>query len=125
VMQDLIFSRQQWDALISRLDEIRNKLAVLKPKEPVIEGCMEAHDVTRVYHISRRTLDRWRQTGRVPFHKVGNFVYFKVEDILGQIGPKDKRPVLSVSDGGCVSDKELRDRHRRMLLTRKFYKMPP
>ena len=124
-MQDLIFSRQQWDALISRLDEIRNKLAVLKPKEPVSQGCMEAHDIMRQYHISKRTLERWRQSGRVPFHKVGNFVYFNVEDIQGQIGARDKRPVLAVSESVCVSDKELKDRHRAMLLTRKYYKVPP
>jgi predicted site-specific integrase-resolvase len=86
---------------------------------------MEAHDVMIKYHMSKRTLDRWRHEGRVPFHKVGNFVYFNEEDIRGQIMTRDKRPVLSVSEGVCVSDKELRDRHKAMLLTRKFYKVPP
>jgi hypothetical protein len=124
-MQDIIFSRQQWDALISRLDEIRNKLAVLKPKEPDVQGCMEAHDVMRKYHMSKRTLERWRQTGRLPFHKVGNFFYFKVEDIEGAIASRDKQPVLSVSKAVCVSDRELRNRHRAMLLTRRNYKKPP
>ena len=124
-MEDLIFSRQQFDALISRLDEILKKLAVFKQKENTSPGCMEAHDVMIKYHMSKRTLERWRQEGRVPFHKVGNFIYFNEEDIRGQIGPKEKRPVLAVSEGVCVSEKELKDRHKRMLLTRKYYKVPP
>lgn len=119
-MEDILFSRQQFNALISRLDDIRNNVSVFKQKANPGTGCMEAHDIIRQFNISKRTLERWRQTGRVPFHKVGNFFYFNTDDIVGQIGRKSMPSVKDPDESPCLSDKELRDRHRVALINRRW-----
>jgi hypothetical protein len=125
VMNEIFISRQQFDALISRVEEIRDHLPALKPAAPLTESYLEAHDITRLYHISTRTLERWRQQGRLPYHKIGNFIYFNAEDIRGRLVDLGKRPGLTLASSVCRSDKELRERHRVLLLTRRFYKVPP
>lgn len=124
-MHDILLSRQQFDALIVRLDDIREYLSVLRPKAPITTGCMEGHDITRQYHISKRTLERWRQSGRVPFHKIGNFFYYNTNDILGRIGQPENKAVLPPDESAGLSNREIRDRHRVALLGRRYFKVPP
>lgn len=123
-MEDIIFSRQQFSALINRLEGIRNDVSALKIKAPDAPAYIEAHDIIRLYHISKRTLERWRQIGRIPFNKVGNFFYYNTEDILGQIRLKESRSALDTPVLPCLSDKEIQNRHRKALLTRRYFKVP-
>jgi hypothetical protein len=123
-MGDSLFSRQQYDTLILRLKDISDKLSILTHKEPSGDGYLEAHEIIRQYHISKRTLERWRASGQVPFRKTGNLFYFNVDEILGRVTHKGKQHVSVVGDDVCVSEKQMRERHRRMLLSRRFYKVP-
>ena len=123
-MEDIFFSRQQFDALMNRLDDIRNNVSGLKLKTQEVPEYIEAHDIIRLYHISKRTLERWRQIGRIPFNKVGNFFYYNKKDILGQFRLKEKEADLNVPVLPCLTDMEILNRHRKALLTKKNFKVP-
>ena len=95
-MEQILYSRQQYDATITRLDKINSKqdeilsiLKVLKLNTALPPEYMEGSDITRQFHISKRTLARWRKEGRVRCHAVGNFFYFRMEDIIGKMGDKN------------------------------------
>ncbi|MFC4676878.1 helix-turn-helix domain-containing protein [Dysgonomonas termitidis] len=53
---------------------------------------MDSADVCRALGISKRTLQTWRNNGRIPFSMLGGKVYFKESDIdeLLQAGLKPK-----------------------------------
>jgi len=123
-MEDIFFSRQQFNALVNRLEDIRNNVSGLKLKTQDTPEYIEAHDIIRLYHISKRTLERWRQFGRIPFNKVGNFFYYNTKDILGQVKLKEKGPDLDVPVLPCLDEKEILNRHRKALLTRRYFKVP-
>ena len=42
---------------------------------------MDSADVCRALGISKRTLQTWRNNGKIPFAMLGGKVYFKEEDI--------------------------------------------
>ena len=104
-MDEILFSRQQFNALINRLEDIRNNVSGLKLKAQDTPEYIEAHDIIRLYHISKRTLERWRQTGRIPFNKVGNFFYYNTKDILGQIRLKENQFAVATPILPCLDEK--------------------
>ncbi|ULB35448.1 helix-turn-helix domain-containing protein [Proteiniphilum propionicum] len=57
---------------------------------------MDSADVCRALAISKRTLQTWRNNGKIPYSMLGGKVYFKESDIdsLLQLGMK------GVSDNG-------------------------
>ena len=123
-MDEILFSRQQFNALINRLEDIRNNVSGLKLKAQDTPEYIEAHDIIRLYHISKRTLERWRQTGRIPFNKVGNFFYYNTKDILGQIRLKENQFAVATPILPCLDEKDILNRHRKALLTRRYFKVP-
>lgn len=42
---------------------------------------MDSADVCRALGISKRTLQTWRNNGKIPFAMLGGKVYYKEEDI--------------------------------------------
>lgn len=42
---------------------------------------MDSGDVCRALGISKRTLQTWRNNGKIPYAMLGGKVYFKEEDI--------------------------------------------
>ncbi|MBN9302881.1 MULTISPECIES: helix-turn-helix domain-containing protein [Dysgonomonas] len=42
---------------------------------------MDSADVCRALSISKRTLQTWRNNGKIPFTMLGGKVYYKEEDI--------------------------------------------
>lgn len=56
------------------------------------DGWMDSADVCRTLGISKRTLQTWRNNGKIPYTMLGGKVYFKESDIneLLQVGLKPK-----------------------------------
>ncbi|NDW08458.1 helix-turn-helix domain-containing protein [Dysgonomonas sp. 520] len=42
---------------------------------------MDSADICRALGISKRTLQTWRNNGKIPFAMLGGKVYYKEEDI--------------------------------------------
>jgi len=54
---------------------------------------MDSADVCRALGISKRTLQTWRNNGKIPFSMLGGKVYYKELDIEGllQLGMKHNK----------------------------------
>lgn len=78
-MEAIIFSKEQFDAMMSRIDEIHQKIhQKTLPKQEVF---LDNDEFIKMMKISRRTAQTWRDEGRVSFSQVGNKIYYKLSDI--------------------------------------------
>lgn len=77
-MQTFIFSEQEYQDLIKRLDEINQKLAANhKPAQELYDNA----DLMRLLKVSRRTLATWRAEQQIEFSQIGSKLYYTKEAI--------------------------------------------
>lgn len=78
-MEAIIFSKEQFDAMMSRINEIHQKIhqKTLSKQEVFLDN----DEFIKMMKISRRTAQTWRDEGRVSFSQVGNKIYYKLSDI--------------------------------------------
>lgn len=79
-MEDILFSRQQYDAIITRLEGLKLDIELLRrQQQPApLERLerMDTSEVLQLFQISPRTILRWRKSGAIPYEKVGGRVYY-------------------------------------------------
>lgn len=85
-MEDILFSRQQYSAIISRLEGLKLDLTYLKrqkelaPEVPAVR--MDRYEIMQHFHISRSTLIRWCKKGAIPCEKIGGRVFYDPKQIF-------------------------------------------
>ena len=78
-MEAIILSKEQYDGLISKINEIHEKLnAKTAPKQDVF---LDNEEFIKTMKISRRTAQTWRDEGKISFSQVGNKIYYKLSDV--------------------------------------------
>lgn len=79
-MDDILFSRQQYTAIISRLDGLKLDLTYLKRQKESLHAMeklrMDTTEIMEQFHISMSTLLRWRKKGLIPYEKIGGRVFY-------------------------------------------------
>jgi hypothetical protein len=66
------------------LDELQNSIRqALKNRTPHLNGekYLSKQDICRMLHISPRTLQDWRDTGKIPFVRVNGKILYKLSEI--------------------------------------------
>lgn len=91
-MEDILLSRQQYEALLSRLEKINNRLITLNPATQEKPGYLDKSEMQKLLLISSRTAQRWRSLGRLPYSRIGNKLYYKVDDLLERIKIRSSSP---------------------------------
>ena len=67
------------------LDELLDTIQqILKNRTPHLNGekFLSNRDVCRMLHISSRTLQDWRDTGKIPFFQIKGKILYKESEIL-------------------------------------------
>ena len=78
-MEAIILSKEQFDALMSKIDDIHHKINTKnQPKQDVF---LDNEEFIKMMKISRRTAQTWRDEGKVSFSQVGNKIYYKLSDV--------------------------------------------
>ena len=78
-MEAIILSKEQYDGLISKINEIHEKVnAKTAPKQEVF---LDNEEFIKTMKISRRTAQTWRDEGKISFSQVGNKIYYKLSDV--------------------------------------------
>lgn len=78
-MEAIILSKEQFDVMMSKIDEIHLKLnAKILPKQDVF---LDNEEFIKMLKISRRTAQSWRDEGKVSFSQIGNKIYYKLSDV--------------------------------------------
>ena len=88
-MQDILLSQKQYRALLSRLDEINDDVTSIKLKTRPESRYIDNADLLKILQVTNRTIQRWRKSGRLPFKKIGNRFYYRVDLVLECVKLRD------------------------------------
>lgn len=80
-MHILTVESEAFQKLVEKLDAISVKLNNHKETTPLSEIWVDNQDVCELLHISKRTLQHYRDSGKIPFSQVGAKIYYKAKDI--------------------------------------------
>ena len=78
-MEAIILSKEQFDALMSKIDDIHHKIN--SKNLPQQEVFLDNEEFIKMLKISRRTAQTWRDEGKISFSQVGNKIYYKLSDV--------------------------------------------
>jgi len=78
-MQVITIESEAFQQLINQIDEIKSKLN--EKKKPLSEVWLDNQDVCELLHISKRTLQNYRDTNKLPYSQIGAKIYYKASDV--------------------------------------------
>ena len=79
-MEAIIIAKQEYDQILVKLDEIREGLHKQVNPSPIQERYLTNAEVCDLLKVSRRTLQRYRDEGRIAFSQVGATIRYKAAD---------------------------------------------
>ena len=80
-MHVITMESEAFQKLVEKLDAISIRLNNHKETTPLSDVWMDNQDVCELLHISKRTLQHYRDSGKIPFSQVGAKIYYKANDI--------------------------------------------
>lgn len=80
-MQVITIESQAFQKIVDQLEAIQQKLNQQKDTTPLSDVWMDNQDVCELLHISKRTLQHYRDTGKLPFSQIGAKIYYKACDV--------------------------------------------
>ena len=98
IMNDVLFSPKQYQALLKRLDEINEDVTSIKLMSEPGTGYLDNFDLLRLLQVTPRTIQRWRKNGRLPYKKIGGKYYYNPDLIL-----ENFKPHMRLQDNKLIS----------------------
>lgn len=80
-MNVITIESEAFQQIVKSLEAIKEKLNNEKGTTPLQEVWMDNQDVCELLHISKRTLQHYRDSGKLPFSQIGAKIYYKASDI--------------------------------------------
>lgn len=80
-MNVITLESEVFQQIVSRLEAISTTLIRNKETTPLTDVWMDNHDVCTLLHISKRTLQTYRDSGKIPFSQIGAKIYYKAADV--------------------------------------------
>jgi excisionase family DNA binding protein len=80
-MNVITIESEAFQQIVKRLEAINEKLNKEKGTSPLSDVWMDNQDVCELLHISKRTLQHYRDSGKLPFSQIGAKIYYKASDI--------------------------------------------
>lgn len=78
-MNAVILSQQQYDEIISRIDELKSEIKGTSKSSS--NEFVDNVDFIKLMNISKRTAQAWRDEGKISFSQVGGKIYYKMSDV--------------------------------------------
>ena len=78
-MEAIILSKEQFDQLIAKIDDINERLQNTNPKRT--ETYLNNKQFMEMLDVSQRTAQTWRDEGKITFSQVGDKIYYKLSDV--------------------------------------------
>lgn len=82
--EDLQFWMQEWfERFLGRFDSLDNNLEKMSGRYNFLDGerLLDNQDVCQLLHISKRTLQRYRSSGELPYQTIYHKTYYRESDV--------------------------------------------
>ena len=89
-MKLIIIDRKAWEHLRSSFADFIHRTEQLIGNPPEVEQWMDNEAVCRRLGISKRTLQTYRDTGKIPFSMIGHKCYYRENDITEILNAKNE-----------------------------------
>lgn len=80
-MEAIIIQKCEFDKIIDKLDSIVVELNKHKDVNPISEKWLTNKEVCELLGVSPRTLQRYRDEGRIAFSQIGATIRYKASDV--------------------------------------------
>ena len=81
-MEIISIERRVFDSLILDLDALTNEAEKLaKSEDYYLQEWLDNQDVCNILNVSKRTLQTYRDTGKLPFTQIDRKMYYKPTDV--------------------------------------------
>ena len=80
-MEAMILSSEQFDKLVNQIETLNERVEKRDSKDHWEDRWLDIQDVCELLHISKRTLQSYRDKGILPFSQIGAKIYYKASDI--------------------------------------------
>lgn len=89
-MKLIIIDRKAWEHLRSTFADFIHRAEQLIGNPPEAEQWTDSEAVCRRLGISKRTLQTYRDTGKIPFSMIGHKCYYRESDITEILNAKNE-----------------------------------
>ncbi|MFM7024430.1 MAG: helix-turn-helix domain-containing protein [Flavobacteriales bacterium] len=80
-MEVITMESKAFQQLKGQLDEILAQVKISQKQPSLSEIWLDNQDVIRLLHVSKRTLQHYRDSGKMPFSQIGAKIYYKASDL--------------------------------------------
>jgi excisionase family DNA binding protein len=80
-MEVITITSEAFQKITNDISEISKSINNSNNKQPLSENWLDIADVCQVLHISKRTLQSYRDNGTLSYSQIGGKIYFKASDI--------------------------------------------
>ena len=89
-MKLIIIDRKAWERHHSEFADFVHRIEQLIGNPPVKDEWLDNEAVCKRLGISKRTLQSYRDTGKIPFSMIGHKCYYKESDITELLNAKSE-----------------------------------
>lgn len=77
------FIRQWFEQFMGRFDRLDKFLEIMTSRHNVLNGerLLDNHDLCKLLNVSKRTLQRYRSIGAIPYQTIYHKTYYKESDV--------------------------------------------
>lgn len=82
-MRFTIIDINAFEAILKEINDLSDKIQIMYQNcgDKKSEEWLDNQDVCHILKISMRTLQNYRDTGRLPFSRISSIFYYKPEDV--------------------------------------------
>lgn len=91
-MQVITIESEAFQKIVTQLESIQQKLNKEKATTPLSEIWLDNQDVCELLHVSKRTLQHYRDSGMIAYSQIGAKIYYKASDINEMLDKHYKPP---------------------------------
>jgi uncharacterized protein YbcC (UPF0753/DUF2309 family) len=84
-MEVITIQSEAFQELINSIQEIKSKIDTKHKEQPLPETWLDISDTCKLLHISKRTLQNYRDQGIISFSQIAGKIYFRATDIQAHL----------------------------------------
>ena len=77
----VLIEQKVWERMLESFSELTAKVRKLTERNTGLKTWLDNEDVCRMLNISKRTLQSYRDSGKLSFSQINHKIYYKPEDV--------------------------------------------